>query len=132
MKIAISADQEDAKLLKRLVLDYCTEYNYYPNIELFENRERIIESMMKISYEIVIVAIDRAKGMEAVRHIHLRNPKANIIWFSDDEDFAGFAFENGVKQFALRPISKEKLEEGLERCGIRPERSNLCSVHLKG
>lgn len=131
MKIAVSASQEDAKLLRKLVMDYCTACNCYPHIGHFENRESIIEAMMKISYDIIIVAIDRAKGMEAVKHIHLRDSKAKIIWFSDDKDFAGFAFESGVKQFVLRPISKEKLEEGLEYCGIRSERTNLCRVHLK-
>jgi two-component SAPR family response regulator len=132
MKIAISANQEDAKLLKKLILNYCTVCNCYPNIEHFENRERIIEAMMKTSYEIVVVAIDKAKGMEAVKHIQLRDPKTQIIWFSNDKDFAGFAFEKGVRQFALQPISKEKLEEGLRRCGVVPKKTNLCRVHLKG
>ena len=132
MKIALSANQEDAKLLKKLVLNYCTTCNCYPNIEHFENRQSIIEAMMKTSYEIVVVAIDKAKGMEMVKHIQLRDPKTQIIWFSDDKDFAGFAFEQGVRYFALRPISKENLEEGLRRCQIAEGKENLCRVHLKG
>ena len=132
MKIALSANQEDAKLLKKLVLNYCTTCNCYPNIEYFENRQSIIEAMMKTSYEIVVVAIDKAKGMEMVKHIQLRDPKVQIIWFSDDKDFAGFAFEQGVRYFALRPISKENLEEGLRRCQIAAEKADLCRVHLKG
>lgn len=131
MKIAICANQEDLKKLKKLTVDYCAECNCYPVIDMFENRESIIEAMIKNSYHIVIVAMDKAKGMETVKHIHLRDGNAKIIWFSDDEDFAGFAFENEVKQFAIRPISSEKLTEGLERCGISSIETTLCRVHLK-
>lgn len=131
MKIAICANEEDLKILKKLTIEYCAECNCYTAIDSFENRERIIEAMTKNNYEIVIVAIDKAKGMEAVKHIHRRDANAKIIWFSDDEDFAGCAFENGVKQFSLRPISSEKLSEGLEVCGISPAGNNICRVHLK-
>jgi len=131
MKIAICAKQEDLKKLKKLTVDYCAECNCYPAIDTFENRESIIEAMIKNSYHIIIVAIDKAKGMETVKHIHRRDGNAKIIWFSDDEDFAGFAFENEVKQFAIYPISSEKLTEGLELCGISSIETTLCRVHLK-
>lgn len=131
MKIAICAKQEDLKKLKKFTVDYCAKCNCYPAIDMFENRESIIEAMIKNSYHIVIVAMDKAKGMETVKHIHLRDGNAKIIWFSDDEDFAGFAFESEVKQFAIRPISSEKLIEGLERCGIARIETPLCRVHLK-
>lgn len=131
MKIAICAKQEDLKILNKHTLNYCAECNCYPAIDSFENRESIIEAMTKTGYEIVIVAIDKAKGMETVKHIHFRDANAKIIWFSDDEDFAGFAFENGVKQFAINPISSGKLTEGLVQCGITPMDTALCRVHLK-
>ena len=131
MKIALCANKEDLKILKKLTIEYCAECNCYPAIDIFENRESIIEAMIKNSYHIIIVAMDKAKGMETVKHIHLRDGKAKIIWFSDDEDFAGFAFENEVKQFAIRPISREKLIEGLECCGISSIETNLYRVHLK-
>lgn len=131
MKIAICANQEDLKKLKKLTVDYCAECNCYPAIDMFENRESIIEAMIKNSYHIVIVAMDKAKGMQTVEHINQRDRNAKIIWFSDDKDFAGFAFENEVKQFAIRPISIEKLIEGFERCGISSVETSLCRVHLK-
>ncbi|WP_373899138.1 hypothetical protein ACER0A_002975 [Haloimpatiens sp. FM7315] len=131
MKIAICAKAEDLKILKRLTIDYCGECNCYPVIDIFENRENIIKAMINNSYFIVIVAMDKAKGMETVKHIHLRDANAKIIWFSDDKDFAGFAFENEVKQFGIRPICSEKLIEGLKRCGISNLETTLCQVHIK-
>lgn len=131
MKIAICAKQEDLKILRKHTLNYCTECNCYPAIDSFENRESVIDAMTKSSYEIVIVAINKAKGMETVKHVHLRDANAKIIWFSDDEDFAGFAFENGVKQFSLIPISKEKLVQGLECCDMVPLATDLCRVHIR-
>lgn len=131
MKIAICAKAEDLKKLKKLTVGYCAECNCFPAIDMFENREGIIEAMIKNSYHIVIVAMGMAKGMETVKHIHRRDENAKIIWFSDDEDFAAFAFENEVKQFAIYPISSEKLIEGLERCGISSIETTLYRVHLK-
>lgn len=131
MKIAICAKQEDLKILNKLTRDYCAECNCHPAIDSFENRESIVDAMIKNKYAIVIVAMDKAKGMEAVKHIHRLDGSTKIIWFSDDEDFAGCAFENGVKQFALRPISSEKISKGFDNCGIPPMDTPLCRVHLK-
>jgi two-component SAPR family response regulator len=131
MKIAICAKQNELKILKKLTINYCLECNCYPVIDEFENRESIIEAMTKSSYAIVIVAIERAKGMEIVKHVHRGASAAKIIWFSDDKDFAGFAFENGVKKFELFPINYDKLADGLSRCGIFNSQTDLCRVHLK-
>ena len=131
MKIALCANQKDMRNLNKLILNYFAECNCYPEIDSFENRESIIESMKRNAYDIVIVDIEKAKGMETVKHIHCLDSNAKILWFSDDEDFAGCAFENGVQQFFLRPISSEKLYLGLERCGITSKETSLCRVHLK-
>lgn len=131
MKIAICAKTEDSKKIRKYTEEHCAECNCYPVVEVFESRESIIESMNENNYHIIIVAMDRAKGMEAVKHIHTKDRIANIIWFSDDQDFAGFAFENEVKQFAVRPINKETLVVGLERSGITNIENTLCRVHIK-
>lgn len=131
MQIAICTPKEDWKHLFRVVQDYCSENYYYTAPDFFVEREALIEAMNVISYSIVIVAVDKAKGFETVKHTHQRNKNSKIIWFSDDKDFAGSAFEYGVIYFALRPITKEKMEEGLRLCGIPLTESSLCRVHLK-
>jgi two-component SAPR family response regulator len=131
MKIAFCANQEDIDLLKKLTMQYCAECNCRPASDSFESRESLVAAMTKNSYDIVLVAMCKAKGMETVKHVHRMNQNTAIIWFSDDADFAGCAYENNVKQFALLPINSEKLSEGLERCGISTQQANLYRVHIK-
>lgn len=131
MQIAFCAAEEDQKVLRKVTLDYYAELNCYPAFDSFENRESLIEAMMKNTYSIVIVAVDKAKGLETVKHIHRHDKNIKIIWFSDDKDFAGSAFEYGIDYFAQRPITRDKIEEGLRRYQIIPEKSDVCRVHLK-
>lgn len=131
MQIAVCGTEKEAKQLFRYIQNYCTQNYCYPALDCFENREALIEAMKKTNYTIVIAAVDKAKGLETVKHIHRRDNNAKIIWFSDDKDFAASALEYGVIYFALRPVTKEKIEEGLKLCKIPMGESNLCRVHLK-
>lgn len=131
MKIAFCANQKDLGTLKKITMDYCRECNCRPAIYNFENRESLIEAMTKNKYSIVMVAMCKVKGMEIVKHVHRMDKNTQIIWFSDDVDFAGCAYENNVRQFSLLPISIEKLSEGLARCGISTKEANVYRIHIK-
>ena len=131
MKIAFCANQKDINTLKKFTMDYCRECNCRPAIDNFESRESLIEAMTKNKYSIVMVVMCKAKGMETVKHVRCMDKNTQIIWFSDDADFAGCAYENKVMQFSLLPISSEKLSEGLERCGISTKEANVYKVHIK-
>ena len=131
MKLAICAGQENLKILNMLILEYCSKCNCYPAIYSFENGESVFESMVKNKYEIIILVINKTENIDIIKQIHCKDKNSKIIWFSDDKSLAAYAFENQVRYFALTSISIEKLNDGLEQCGISKAETNICRVHIK-
>ncbi len=67
----------------------------------------------KISFDLAIVALDGAEGMEVVREYTLRFPGTQVIWISNDPFFAGFALRNHIYDFITRPADASWLEHSI-------------------
>ncbi|MCR4720429.1 MAG: hypothetical protein K5655_01755, partial [Lachnospiraceae bacterium] len=67
----------------------------------------------KIVYDLAIVALDGAEGMEVVREYTLRFPKTRVIWISNDPYFAGAALRNHIYDFITRPVDNSWLEHSI-------------------
>ena len=77
----------------------------------------------KIVYDLVIVALDGAEGMEVVREYSIRFPKTRVIWISNDAFFAGYALRNHIYDFITRPVDRSWLEHSVREAArlIREE-----------
>ena len=74
-------------------------------------------------YDVAVVALKGAEGMEVMLEYASRFPDTNVIWITDDPFFAGIAIRNHIYDFIERPYSKERLEQSIrdviERCPNR-------------
>ena len=73
--------------------------------------------LAKEQFDLVLVTQDGAMGMEAVmtaQKLRLDTPR---VWFSNDRDFAVQSYRLRCAYFAEKPITAEKLQKAMERCG---------------
>ena len=64
-------------------------------------------------FDIVIVALDGARGMNEVNEWTCRFPSAKVIWITDDKEFAGVAIQKHIFDFIVRPLDDIRLKECL-------------------
>ena len=67
------------------------------------------------SYDIVIVALEGAEGMEVVLEYSKRFPDANIIWVTSDRYFAGTAMRSRVCDFVERPYEPGRIGDSITK-----------------
>ena len=79
-------------------------------------------------YDIVIVALDGARGMNEVSEWSGRVPSSKVIWITDDQEFAGVAMQNHIFDFIVRPYDVPRLKESFR--GTVPEHSGANCWHI--
>ncbi len=65
------------------------------------------------AYDLVVVALEGAEGMEAVRQQRERHPESLVIWITGDRYFAGEAIRRRVFDFILRPLEEERFRQAV-------------------
>ena len=61
------------------------------------------------AYDMVVVALEGAQGMETVLEWSRRYPDTQIIWITSDRYFAGMATRQHIHDFILRPYQVEQI-----------------------
>ena len=64
-------------------------------------------------YDIVIVGLKGAEGMEVVLEYSQRYKNSRLIWISDDEHFAGTALRAHIYDFIVRPYEKDVISKSI-------------------
>ena len=64
-------------------------------------------------YDLVIIAVEGAEGMEVMLEYARRFKDTKIIWITSDPFFAGVALRNHIYDFIERPYDKERLEKSV-------------------
>ncbi|MCR4658649.1 MAG: hypothetical protein K5770_20830 [Lachnospiraceae bacterium] len=74
-------------------------------------------------YDLVVVALEGAKGMNTVVEWSDRYPDTQVIWITGDGDFASVAFQKHISGFIVRPYEasmfRKTLREVLPQCPDR-------------
>ena len=74
-------------------------------------------------YDVAVIALEGAEGMEVVLEYSQRFSGTNVIWVTSDPFFAGLAMRNHIYDFIQRPYEKERLiisiRDVIERCPNR-------------
>lgn len=66
-------------------------------------------------YDVIVVALDGAKGMNTVEEWSERYPASRIIWLTSDSDFAKVAIRRHLGEFLIRPYDEERFRESVRR-----------------
>ena len=76
-------------------------------------------------YDLVVVALEGARGMNEVEAISGRYPDTQIIWITGDKDFASVAIRRHIHDFIVRPFTEERfaksVKDVLPKCPHRYE-----------
>ena len=59
-------------------------------------------------YDMIVVALEGAKGMNTVLEWSERYPDVKIIWLTSDPDFLSVAFKRHLSGFLVRPFDEEE------------------------
>ncbi len=62
-------------------------------------------------YDMIVVALEGAKGMNTVLEWSDRYPDAKIIWLTSDPDFMSVAFRRHLSDFLVRPFNETEFRE---------------------
>ncbi|MCR5432616.1 MAG: hypothetical protein K6E95_08675 [Lachnospiraceae bacterium] len=67
----------------------------------------------RVAYDLVVVDINGAEGMEIVLEYAERFPGSKIIWITDDPYFAKTAIRNHIHDFITRPLDVSWFEHSV-------------------
>ena len=79
-------------------------------------------------YDIVVVALDGARGMNEVNEWTGRCPSSKVIWITDDKEFASVALQKHIHDFIVRPFDIIRLKECFS--GTMTNHSGANSWHI--
>ncbi len=102
---------------------YTKDNDEFSQLESILQEERITVSRDPLDgfghyergYGLVIVALEGAEGMIAVRNWSEMHRDAKIIWITSDSYFAGEAIERHIHDFIVRPYERERLRASIRR-----------------
>ena len=66
-------------------------------------------------YDIAVISVEGAQGMELVRAYRERFGDTLVIWITEDQYFAGVAIRTHIFDFIVRPFKAERFKESLRK-----------------
>ena len=66
-------------------------------------------------YDIAVIALEGAAGMNEALEIKERFPDTRILWVTSDEDFAQIAIRNHIYDLIKRPYEYDRLRESIRK-----------------
>ena len=96
------------------------EYEVLSNVLAEEAADIIVEHEqndghfhLEKSYDLAVVAIDGAQGMEVVLEYRERFKETFVIWITNGPYFAGIAIRTHIFDFILRPLTANRFREAV-------------------
>lgn len=78
-----------------------------------EDYDDFIKTLSDGEYDLIIVAVDGAIGMEGVIASKNIRPDTAVIWFSDDKAFGAQSYRLGCSYFSVKPVTDEALSNAI-------------------
>ncbi|MEG2542892.1 MAG: hypothetical protein RSA64_06580 [Christensenellaceae bacterium] len=116
IQIAVCADKLIAESVIEGIHLFEEKTKMVVEIDCFSRREELLYGMRKKKYEVVMVALFGALGMETVMGAREEDESAAIIWISDEEAFALQSYRLRVTMFLVNPATSEQISDALNRC----------------
>lgn len=117
MEIAICAGQEDGRRLKQMLCFYTNDAGSL-EIDTFTRRESLLYRMKGKRFDVVIVALPGAVGMETAVGARQFDENVTLIWASDEAAFIAQSYRLRAAMFLSLPLVEEQVTEALRRVGL--------------
>lgn len=137
IRIALCDDTHDDLLaLKALVDEYLVEKNVSADVSLFNHPDELLTLAETKSFNVYLldIVMPMLNGIQVAREIQWNDKNAKVVFITSEKSYALEAFEVNAVNYILKPISKEKLFDALDRLlpDVKPEESEVISVKIKG
>ena len=99
-------DDAEFNVLKEMVVKACGP-------DSVSRAELIGHKIYKVVYDMVIVSLDGAEGMEVSLEYTMRFPGTRVIWISNEPYFSATAIRNHIYDFISRPVDESWLEHSI-------------------
>lgn len=119
MIIAICEDRpEDLVQAEELVDLYLKERNIKGQVYSYQKGEALLDAAQRIAFDILLLDIflPKQSGIKIAGSIKRLNPGCRIIFTTSSPDYAVAAYEIGAIHYLIKPLSKQALEEAMNRC----------------
>ena len=81
-----------------------------------DNYDAFLRKLEQGLADLIIISINGADGMEGVIAARKLQPKAKLIWLSEDKAFGPRSYRLNCTYFAVKPITKELLKQAITCC----------------
>lgn len=116
MTICIYGTKDDLEQLNAAI-SQLKSYTYRQiKMDLYEGYDHFIHALTEKAYDVIIVTVDNAEGMEGVIAAKAVATHTPVIWFSNDRDFGVQSYRCHVAYFHPKPITVENTEKALSLC----------------
>ncbi|MFZ7942484.1 LytR/AlgR family response regulator transcription factor [Neobacillus sp. 19] len=113
IKLVLADDQDSIDLIKTLVKDI----SHFDIIGECNNGEQLLEAVMGKKPDLVLTAIkfSQKNGMQAIKECLSVFPALRVIFITGDHDYAIEAFDIAAVDYIVKPVTKERLFQALEK-----------------
>ncbi len=128
---------EDEEYARQSLIKKIKEYDVQNQFQILEavNGERGFEIYCRYLPDLIMTDIRMPKmdGLELLKAIKKKNPKAQVVMFSaySDFEYARIALKDGASDYILKPVENEKLKECIDKF-LNKNRSEKREVIMTG
>lgn len=119
LRIAICDDeQKQIDYLKTTVSEWAKTNKYLCEIKTFPSAEAFLfEYSERKDYDIILLDIEMKEmnGVELAKHIRSENERIQIVFITGYPDFISEGYDVCALHYLMKPVSKEKLSDVLDR-----------------
>ena len=109
-------DAEENHRVRELLEDIIWSLQIKPVFREFtDEREPFFTYVKNNPYLVMLIVQSGPEGTETVRLAKKANPKARLVWFSE-QDYALLAYDLRLTFFGLLPVNRHKAESALDAC----------------
>lgn len=113
MKIALCIELRNAEQFANRIRSLFNKDERIAIDELW-NKKQLVQAVQRSRYNVVVIALSGARGLEAVIQVRKLMPETPLVWCSDDEGFALIAYHLRASAFLTIDCSDQELYEAMK------------------
>lgn len=117
IRIALCDDSNiERRIIRFMINKYIDEHEYSVQVDEFNSGDALLKSDVT-AYDLVILDIYMSglNGIDTAKELLKLHPKGKIIFCSASNEFAEESYDVEAFRYLVKPISKEKLHQSLDR-----------------
>lgn len=115
MRIAVCAPSGEVFLIADQIRRALLEKNVNVVINDFRTAKQLTQAFVSKKYDMACIALNGAKGYEAVRQVREMSESIPIFWITDDRQFGMAAYELHIAAMLKKPYTRERFAEAVKR-----------------